>query len=188
MTDRFYNQLDQLRGGFYYYPGSDKVETFPLYNLEIESEESNNVIPAMNLNSRVSAISPDRSKFATVMMHYPGLEIFNVGSKTADRYLLDPKPPSVTFDLVSYNLNEILAYYTFLDATNNYIYLQYSGVNDRSSVHETRIQVMDWNGNPQAQYVIPAKYSLAMFTVDEKNKRFYGVSHINDAIYQFDYN
>lgn len=188
--DHFYKQLDGLRGGFYYYPEAGKVQTFPLFNLDIEPEEPNNVMPATNINARMSAISPDRSRFVTVMVNYPGLEIFDVGSNSSTRYMLDPDPPPVTLDLKTYEQGEFIQYYNYIKATNDYIYLSKTGILDRNwdSAYETRIQVIDWEGNPQAQYVIPSKYSLAMFTVDEKNERFYGISHSNDAAYQFDIN
>lgn len=187
--DHFYKKLDGLRGGFYYYPETGEVETFPLYNLSIEPNEPDNVMPATNFNARTSSISPDRSKFATVMVNFPGLEIFGVGSDSPTRYLLDADPPPATLDLKTYKQGEFIQYYNYIETTNNYIYLLKTGILDKNwdSAYQTRIQVIDWKGNPQAQYIIPDKYSIAMFVVDEKNERFYGISHINDAAYIFDY-
>lgn len=184
--DQFYQQLDGRRGGFYYYTKSDTFETFSLYNLKIKPLE---VLPATNVNARTSAISPDHSKLAFVMSNSPKLEIFQVGSTKPHRFLLDSNPPKDIFDLKTFKERENIEYYRYVDVTNNYIYLLYSGFrhNERDEAHQTRIQVLDWEGNPQAQYLIPAKYNLVTFIVDEKNKMFYGVSYINDAIYKFDF-
>lgn len=182
--DRFNKQLDERRGGYYYYPKLDTFKTFPLFNLKIRPYE---IMPAMNINARMPAVSPDRGKLAVIMMHYPGLEIFDIKSHSLTRYLLDPNPPRDTFDLKAFKKGEVTEYYPFIYSTNSYIYLLYTGHTASDYKYETKIQIMDWNGNPHAQYLIPAKYALSMFVVDEKNQHFYGLSYPNDAIYKFDY-
>lgn len=182
--DRFDKQLDKKRGGFYYNAKTDTFHTFPLNNLEIQPYE---MISATNINARMPAISPTGSKVAIIMLHFPQLSILDVGSFATNSYLLDSNPPEVTFDLEAFKKGEVIEYYRYIDVTNNYIYLLYSGNRIKNDAGETRIQVIDWQGNPSNQYLIPAKYKLSMFVVDEKNKQFYGLSYPNDAIYRFDY-
>lgn len=186
--DHFSKQLDEKRGGFYYNLKMKELKIFPLFNLEIIPYA---IMPATNLNARMTTISPNRTKLASVMLYYPGLEIIHLDSIiTPSRYLLAKNPPKPTFELKDFKEGEITTYYKFIYSSNNFIYLLYAGIQDKNfgDPYETRIQVMDWNGNPVRVFKIPAKYSLDMFIVDEKNKCFYGLDYtINDAIYKFDY-
>ncbi|GAA5521088.1 TolB-like 6-bladed beta-propeller domain-containing protein [Aliifodinibius salicampi] len=186
--DRFSKQLDEKRGGFYYYPKSGEFETFSLYNLRIEPYEMN---PASNLNARITTISPDRNKIASLMVHYPGLEVVHLDS-TADpsRYLLADAPPKHTFDLEDFKEDKIMTYYKSIYSTDRHLYLLYAGIQEEDfyNSHETRIQVLDWDANPIREFKIPAKYSLDMVMVDEEDQRFYGWDNTeNDAVYKFDY-
>lgn len=186
--DRFSKRLNKKRGGFYYHPRTDNFNTFPLFNLTIKPYE---VMPATNINARSSDISPNRSKFASVMMHYPGLEIFDLNSDINDnpkRYMLDSDPPSVVYDLNTFKEDGYLAYYLDVEASDNYIYLLYLGNKLDDRAHQTYIKVLNWKGKPHKQYLIPSKYNLSMISVDEKNQYFYGLSYSNDAIYKFEYN
>lgn len=182
--DRFDKQLDEQRGGFYYNAKTDTFEIFSLQNFKIKPYE---MMPATNVNARMPAISPDRSKVAIVTLFSPKMAIFEVGSKTPARYLLDSNLPEGTFELEAFKKGEVIEYYKYIDATNNYIYLLHSGNKIKDNAGETWIQVLDWKGNPSNQYLIPSEYNLSMFVVDEKNKLFYGLSYPNDAIYKFDY-
>lgn len=163
---------------------TDTFETFPLKNLEIEPYE---VMAATNINARMPAISPDRTKAAIVMLNSPKLDIFDVGSDTSKTYLLDSNLPEEPFELESFKKGEVTEYYKYIYATNNYVYLLHSGYPVNDAAHASTIQVLDWKGNPHKQYLIPAEYNLSMFIVDGNGKQFYGLSYPNDAIYMFDY-
>lgn len=182
--DHFNKQLDEQRGGFYFYPSTGEFQTFSLDNLEIEPYEN---MPATNINARVPAISPDRSKMAIAMMHYPQITIFNVKDSTRKSHLTNSNPPDDKFKLENFKDGDVTEFYSSIYTTNNYIYLLYSGYKVKESPHPKKIQVLDWHGNPQAQYLIPAEYNVSSFIVDEKNQQFYTLSYPKDTIFKFDY-
>ncbi|MCC5904560.1 MAG: hypothetical protein JJU13_00005 [Balneolaceae bacterium] len=182
--DRSYQSLGiEKRVGFYADAGSSDITIFPLYNLEIEPYDRS---AETNLNARLPAMSPDRSKMAVVMRSSPKLEIFEVGSTTPERFTLDT-PPGYRFDLEDYMTGNHVHYYTYMSVTDDYIYLLYSGHKANETGADQKIRVMDWDGNPKAQYLIPAEYDLVIFDVDEENRQIYGSSFNNDSVYIFDY-
>lgn len=182
--DKFYRALDQRRGGFYYFPYSETFEIIELHNLQIDPYE---VMPATNINSRIAVSSPDGSKFAIVLTYSPLLEIFDTGSTTPKRYYLGSTTPQNIFELESFKDEELIEYYTFIDSSDKYIYLLFSGNHYSETPLENKIQVIDWDGNPIKEYIIPQNYGLNMFKVDEENSTIYGLSYSNDAIYKFNF-
>ncbi len=189
--DRFSRLLDHKSGGFYYYVEPDTFETFPLINLEVESNGASPgwiMHAGMNLNIRMMAVSPDRTQIALLINRSPKLEIFRVGSHSPDRYLLHPDPPEDIFNIDLVIENAITIYFEDLYATDDYLYMLYSGrlLSDDES-HEKYLQVIDWSGLPHKQFKFPASYDLRSVVVDEENKVIYGMSYSNDAIYKFDY-
>jgi len=191
--DHFYQRLDGKYGLFYYYPATDSIEIFPLYNLDIYSNGGHTVtdpFPRININAHASAISPDRSKFAIQLVYTPRLEITTIGDPQPSRFLLKSKPPKEDFVLESIQQYTAPQYYIYIQATDNYIYLLYSGhseADDEVQQLEKIVQVIDWNGKPHRQFLIPAQYDITLFTVDEENGYFYGLSHTTDKIYRFDF-
>lgn len=177
--DRHHQRIDNKRGGFYYDRQTDKMETFQLVNLEIQPHE---IMAAINVNSRTARLSPDREKFVLALLHSPILEIFDVGSNSAKRFLLDTHPPENKFDLHEFNEREIKEFNRNIFVTNSFIYLLYSG-----NGNGQKIKVIDWNGNPEAQYSLPDGYDLNWLVTDEINESFYGLSWNNDTIYKFDF-
>ncbi|MCC5905548.1 MAG: hypothetical protein JJU13_05045 [Balneolaceae bacterium] len=174
----------EKRVGFYADAGSSELKVFPLYNLEIEPFDRSS---EMNLNARFPVISPDRTKIAVIMRSYPKLEIFEAGSKTPTRFILD-EPPGDRFDLEDYRSGNHIHFYNYMDATDDYIYLLYSGYKAYEEGRDQKIRIMDWEGNPITQYLIPGEYELTTFDVDEENRQIYGSSYSNDAVYRFEYN
>ncbi len=188
--DHFSKQLDEKRGLFFYHPDTKKFITVPLYNYKVEPYKTISVaIPASNANARGAAIKPDRTKIALISLMYPMLEILDINSSNVKRYLLKEKLPELPFKVRAIRKRKIINYYNNLTVSNNHIYLLYFGgtLSEYVTPHPTRIQVLDWKGHPQAQYLIPAEYTIVKFIVDEKNKVFYGLSYVKDAIYKFEY-
>lgn len=183
-SDNFYKKLDGKWGGFYYYPKSKKFETFTLLNLTIEPYE---LMPSINLNSRLSSLAPNRRKIAVVNVHTPILEIIKIGSKQPKKYYLGFKPSTYTYNLKDFKNDEVTQYYTFVATTNKSIYLLYANHAYSTEKRVAKIQVIDWEGNPKAEYLIPKEYGLGMFTVDEKDSVIYGLSYSNDSIYKFNF-
>ncbi len=191
--DHFYQRLDGNFGLFYNFQETDSIEIYPLYKLDIYSNDGqpvNDPSAIMNINSHASAISPDRSKFAVQLMYTPRLEVFTIGYPHPSRFLLKAKPPKEDFDLESIRQFTAPKYYNEIQATDNFIYLLYSGhseADDEIYQLEKIVQVIDWDGNPHNQFLIPAQYDITLFTVDEENGYFYGLSHTTDTIYRFEY-
>lgn len=191
--DQYYQRLDGKYGLFYYYPETDSIYTVPLYNLEIFSEDGqpiNDPSAGMNINAHSSAISPDRNKFAVQLMYTPRLQLFDLGDPQTVQFLLQRKPTVEEFELNSFYQGNVTRYYNDIQATDNYIYLLYSGHtvdDDENQLLDKTIQVIDWDGNPHRQFLIPAEYGITLLAVDEENGTFYGLSHITDEIYRFNY-
>ncbi len=189
--DQFYQRLDGNYGLFYYNPGNDSVVTVPLHNLDILTNEGlpvNDPSARMNINSHASAISPDRSKIATIMFYTPRLEVFHIGEHSSSQLYLKPENVNEKYDLDTFYRGDITVYYNDIHVTDEYIYFLYSGhkeAEDEIRSLEKIIQVIDWNGNPHRQYIIPSRYDITVFTVDEDNGHIYGLSHPKDAIYKF---
>jgi hypothetical protein len=183
-SDNFYKKLDGKWGGFYYYPKTKKLETFSLLNLTLEPYE---LMPAINLNSRLSSLAPNRKKMAVVNVHAPVLEVIEIGAKQPIKYYLGFKPSTFTYNLDDFKNDKVTQYYTFVATTNKYIYLLYANHAYTTEKMEAKIQVIDWDGNPKAEYVIPKEYDLGMFTVDENDSVIYGLSYSNDSIYTFNF-
>lgn len=189
-SDTYYKLIDGKRGLFYYNLNTKKLKTFPQYMVNIRNEKKigpADMMPYVNINARATDISPNRAHLAVVLFSYPRLKIFNVGSTKGTHYLLDSAPVG-GLSLDRFEHRDLTIYYRGLVATNKNIYLLYSGAKMKNqSSSPKRIQVVSWQGQPEAQYIIPAKYKLATLSVDEKNNCFYGVSFLNDAIYKFNY-
>jgi len=191
--DHFHQRLDGKYGLFYYYPETDSIEIYPLYNLDIYSNDGqpvNDPSAIMNINSHASALSPDRSKFAVQLMYTPRLEVYTIGDPHPLRLLLQPVKLDEDFELESFHQGNITKYYNDIQASDDYIYLLYSGHTEADDeIHELEktIQVIDWEGNPVRQFLIPAQYDITLFTVNEGNGYFYGLSHTTDKIYKFDF-
>jgi hypothetical protein len=191
--DHYYQRLDGKYGLFYYYPKSNSFETTQLYNLDIFTKDRqpvNDPSARMNINAHASVISPDRSKIAILMFYTPRLEVFTIGDHQPKRFLLQTEPQKEDFDLISFYEGNIVKHYNHIQATDRFIYMLYSGRTepiDGTEPSETYIKVIDWEGTPHYQYNIPADYDITIFSVDEENKTFYGLSHSKDAIYKFDY-
>lgn len=191
--DHFYQRLDGKYGLFYYYPETDSIEIYTLYNLDIFSDNGqqvNDPSARMNINAHASALSPDRSKIAVLMFHTPRLEVFTIGDHQPSRFLLQDEPPKEDFELTSLYQGNIVKYYYDIQATDRFIYMLYSGhteAADEAEPSERYIKVIDWEGTPHYQFQIPAEYGITIFTIDEENKTFYCLSHSKDAIYRFDY-
>jgi len=144
----------------------------------------------MNINSHASALSPDRSKFAVQLMYTPRLEVYTIGDPNPLRLLLQPVKPDENFELESFHQGKITKYYNDIQASDDYIYLLYSGhtdADDELYQLEKMVQVIDWEGNPVRQFLIPPQYDITLFTIDEENGYFYGLSHTTDKIYRFDF-
>lgn len=181
--DYFDKRLDERRGGFYYNIDSQNYELVQLENLKIEPYE---VMPATNINAKMPAISPDRSKLAIVSVYSPLIEILNLNTKEVTKINLDKDSYKTEFLLDDFKERKLNLHYTFVHASNEYIYLLYSGQPEEVSDQEERyIRVITWGGDPVSQYTIPAKYSLSSFFVDENARSIYGQSLENDAMYRF---
>ncbi len=126
---------------------------------------------------------------ATVLVRSPKMELFEIGSTTPIRYLLGSDPPDDRFRLEEYQDGEVTDYYKYMQVTNESIYLLYSGYkkNEEQEQKEQFIRVLNWQGSPKAQYLIPEKYELSTFVVDEEHNVLYGSSYNNDSIYTFKY-
>jgi hypothetical protein len=184
-SDRFYKLLNGKRGVFYYKPDTKKLKIISEYNLKINP---NKVIPATNINARETTISPNRKRLATVLFYYPVLEVLDEGSLSKKRYLLDPNPPSSVFSLKAFKKRNLNLYYEYVSTTDKYIYLLYSGAKEKNQYSRPmRIQILDWNGHPVAQYLIPTQYKLSSISVNKNKHTIYGVSIMNDAVYKFKY-
>lgn len=184
--DRFYNQIDRKRNGFYYQAESNNFSILPLKNLELQPYDR---MAEANLNNRSMRITPDQSKVAFAMMFYPMVEIFETGSKEPVRYLIDTAPPKEPFELDEFrqggNINQ-----HFIGLYVNKTHLFLLGTNQAEGPNKEAMQkiyVIDWEGNAVSKFLIADKYKLNSITVDEKNNLIYGISFNNDAIYMFDY-
>lgn len=182
--DRSAKQIDELRGWYYYDIITESLQTFPFNNLSVEPNE---IMPATNINARVSAISPNRDIFVSAMMYYPQFDIINVDSLTKTEIITEDSPPPKTFELENFKKGEITEYYSSLDVTNDHIYLLKSNVLDknRDNPHQTEIHMFDHNGKPKMKYLVPARYSLKMILVDDLRGILYGIDDAKDAVYKF---
>lgn len=178
--DRDEQRLDGQKGGFYYYTKNDSIKIFEMYNLKVEPYET---LAEMNVNATVQSISPNRNKMAVAKVAFPGLEIFEIGRETPTRFLFDNTSPVTRFDLEDYHTNNFIEYFTHIYTTDNNIYLLYSGSKRNEPGTNQKIKVLDWNGNPKAQYLISPEYDLGWFVVDEGGGKIYGSSYRNDAVY-----
>lgn len=187
--DRFFQQFDGEKGGWYYSPADTNVTTFSMYNLYMEPFDA---IPESNLNLRHFGVSPDRSTFATALLYAPVIEIFDMYSTDVRLQIQvtdEPFPPAAPFTPDDYNENRLTQYFRFIYTSNEHIYLLYSGKELHEIIEsdtELFVKVIDWDGNPIQQYSIPAEYDINWFQVDEENNQLYGLSWSNDAIYKFD--
>lgn len=183
--DRFLNQLNNQRSGFYYEIEQDSLTILPLKNLEIQPYE---LYPEANLNNRTMRVSPDRSKLAFAMMYYPMVEIFETGgAEEPVQYLIDSNNPSEgPFKLRDYKENNLTEYFIGLYTSDKYLYVL-GAKNNESEDKGQYIFVMNWEGNAERKYLIPDEYDLNFITVDEKNKFIYGISYDHVGVYRFDY-
>ena len=174
-------------GACHYFPNMDSVSTASLFNVNLEPFR---IVPAMNVNARLADFSANKKKMVVVMKRSPKIEILNFSDTLSlERYSSAPHTDIDTlntFKLEAYQSKELTLYYQYLQITDQYIYLLYSGYQENRS-KEQKIRVIDWNGNKIAQYQIPDKYDLSSFEVDEAKEEFYGSSYANDAIYKFNY-
>jgi len=167
--DHFHQRLDGKYGLFYYYPGTDSIEIYPLYNLDIYANDGqpvNDPSAIMNINSHASALSPDRSKFAVQLMYTPRLEVFTIGDPQPSRFLLQPEAPSENFELNSFHQGKITKYYNDIQASDDYIYLLYSGhteADDEIRELEKTIQVIDWEGNTDTHILSRQNFPCIIF-------------------------
>jgi len=183
-SDHFYKRLDGKKGGFYYFPKTNSFETFELRNFTIEPFNS---MDESNLNARFPILSHNRKKFAFLTRFAPVFETLDVGSKSVNTFFIESYPETYVYDLEAYRNFELTNYYDFAHAAEKYIYLLHRGKPFSLEPQESKIQVLDWDRNPIAQYLIPKEYGLSIFAVDEDKELFYGLSYTNDAIYRFHY-
>jgi hypothetical protein len=181
--DTSYERVDGKRGYYVYDPETSKIDTYPMTNLQVEPYSLNGV---MNINSRWGDISPQTGKLAVTLFYYPLLEVFDLDTGNSNKFYMSPPPNDKTFSLDRYQSEDITDYYSYIDATDSRLYLLYSGYpKNEKEQHRQLIQVISWQGEPIEQFLIPKKYKLAMFVVDEDNNRILGISHQNDRAYQF---
>lgn len=183
-SDHSYRRLNGKKGGFYYFPKTNRFETFELTNLTIEPFHSTD---ESNLNARFPILSHDRKKFAFLTRFAPIFEALNVGSESVNTFFIESYPETHVYSLEAYRNFELTHYYDFAYSAERYIYLLNRGEPFSLEPQESKIQVLDWDRNPIAQYIVPKEYGLNMFVVDEGKEMFYGLSYTNDAIYRFNY-
>ncbi|MTI88315.1 MAG: hypothetical protein FH748_10135 [Balneolaceae bacterium] len=183
-SDHFYKKLDGKKGGFYYFPKTKKFETFELTNLTIDPFST---IDESNLNARFPILSRDRKTFALLMRYAPIFEILDVGSKSVNTFYIESYPETYVYSLEAYRDFELTNYYDFAYSGEKYIYILYKGKPFSLEPKKSKIQVLDWDRNPIAEYIVPKEYGLSLFAVDEDKKVLYGLSYRNDAIYRFYY-
>lgn len=183
-SDHHHRRLDGKKGGFYYFPKTEKFETFELANLTIDPFS---VTDESNLNARFPVLSHDRKKFAFLMRFAPIFETVDVGYGSVSMFFIESYPETTVYSREAYRDFELTVYYDFAYSAEKYIYLLYRGKPFSLEPQESMIQVLDWDRNPIAQYIVPKEYGLNMFVVDEDRETFYGLSHTNDAIYRFYY-
>jgi len=182
--DHFTKRIDEKRGVFLYYPGTGSYELLPVRNFSIEPYEA---MPATNINAKAIAVSPDRTRLAIVSVFNPLLEVVDLENKSVTEYILNEDTfKEDKFDLEKFISREEIQHYGFVDATEKYLYLLYSGYPENTATeHEQKIHVLNWNGTPVKQYLIPEEYSLTSFFIDEQNNELIGHSIPDDKAYKF---
>src|SRR5690625_5031773 len=123
-SDNFYQLLDSKRGSFIFSIKSLEYKLYPLINLYMDPYDLN---AAANINTRMSAISPDREKVVSALVYYPLIEIISTTTNKRMQFLLEEYPPSQTFDLESFSEGNINTYTQFIYSTHEYIYILYIG-------------------------------------------------------------
>lgn len=181
--DRFDKRLDEKRGFFYYQINTRMFDILSLTNLYMDTYNLN---ASMNINARGSDITPNRSKVVMPYLFIPQIDIIDVHNKSVESITLEGLPLKSTFSLEDFNNERIIQYYGSTYVTNDKIYVKYIGKIPAEN-QDYVIQVMDWSGDVQAQYIIGNEYKLIRFIVDEENSIIYGLSSELDALYEFKY-
>ncbi len=183
--DRFNRQLDERRGVYILEPEEGEYQLVELHNLSIFPFDT---MAETNLNAKVPAISQEREKAVMAGRFYPTIEIIDLNSnEVVQKYSIVEQLPAAEFGLEEFQLGEVMTYYNFVAATEEYIFLLYEGVENRllENPQKKWIQVLDWQGTPVHQFLIPEEYDIHRFTLDIDSDRIFAISHTQDAIYSF---
>lgn len=116
---------------------------------------------------------------------YPLVEVIDVASRDKKGYLLASNPPDSVFDLEDFKDDKVVRYHRDMYVTGEYIYILTT--NEVTSSGRQKIKVIDWDGNVENHYEVPAEYELSSIVIDEQGQKIYGTSYVNDIAYIFEY-
>ncbi len=192
---QFYKNLDQRTGLYTFNPATGDFITERLPNIEFKSSNPSNVTYGhyiTRLNARRSDLSPSNTYFTTIMRYIPLLQIFKVGKSSFEHvgsYYLDNEIRNHHYEMDLFEKDYYNSYYLDLSVSDKYIYLlKNSNKAIGDEAREVNIEVINWEGVPQAVYRIPSKFDINVITVNEKDSTIYGISYTQDALYNFHYN
>lgn len=178
--------FQEQRDWFIYDFEMDDINIISAHNVNVEPY---NQMAELNINNRVNAIKPDRSKIASVMIFNPRLEILDIATGDISTFLLEDYIYPESYDLQDFMEEKLITHYHYLTATDQHIYLLHSGkkMEEEEDGQIKTVQVLDWKGNPQCHFTIGEEYDISQFYVLEQEQRLYGVSYNTDKLYTFDY-
>lgn len=192
---QFYKNLDQRTGLYTFNPTTGDFITERLPNIDFKSSNPSNVTYGhyiTRLNARRSDLSPSNTYFTTIMRYIPLLQIFKVGKSSFEHvgsYYLDNEIRNYHYEMDLFERDYYNSYYLDLSVSDKYIYLlKNSNKAIGDEAREVNIEVINWEGVPQAAYRISSNFDINVFTVNEKDSIIYGLSYSQDALYKFLFN
>jgi len=183
---RFSDGDDGKRFGFYYDKSKSELEKFSLTNLSTNPPE---LIPEVNANGSVGAVSPNGETYVSAMLFHPLVELVDIDGLETSKYLTD-ELPDYPLEPAGFDAGAWHEYHRDLFVTNDEIYLLYHPTNKEpegnNSGYVQKILVIDFDGNPVNKYSIGTEYDIAQIVVDSEKQKIIGLSWSSDSLYEFE--
>jgi hypothetical protein len=181
--DHFNKRLDSNRGVFTFQTNTKDFANISLTNFTVEP---NDVMGATNVNARTSTFSRDRGVLLIASVHNPILEIYNSETSLIESHVIFPEfGVTESFKLDDFKNGVLTQYFTFVDHSDNYIYLLYHGYSESESRVDQRIIILNWRYEPVYVIRAPNGYQISSFQVSKDDSFLIAHSIQNDSFYKF---
>lgn len=183
--DHFNKRLDSNRGVFAFQTNTNDFVNFSLTNFSVEPDD---VMGATNINARTSSISREKGVLLIASVHNPILEIFDLETLLIESHVIFPEfNVTESFKLDDFKKGVITQYFTFVDHSENYIYMLYHGYSESESRDDQRIIILNWSYEPVKVLRVPNGYQFSSFQVSKDDSFLIAHSIENDSFYKFQF-